>query len=211
MSIAWRFSSVSIRSGWMVTVTRWPGVSSGAVISILPSGPTTASRLIMVVMRALHSGSWRVCGQDTTCRRATGVRWTPLRGGRGSVKRVGFPSTALRRGGAADELDLVAVGVVHVHCAAGQNGVLAAARRESGGEKCFALRVKGVFRKLQRQMVELPAGRFGLDLLGFGHQHDHLRDASVALSDLEEDIGQCGQRNDFQPQQIAIELERPLH
>src|SRR5579863_9900463 len=39
----------------MVTVTRSPGLSSGALISIRPSGPTTASRWIRVIPQLPHS------------------------------------------------------------------------------------------------------------------------------------------------------------
>src|SRR5215207_8117906 len=51
---------------------------------------------------------------------------------RATLARLYLPfslSPCLARRGAADELDLVAVGVIHIHRAAGEHRVLSAARR----------------------------------------------------------------------------------
>src|SRR6266542_7013812 len=65
--------------------------------------------------------------------------------------------------GAADKLDLVAVGVVDIHRTAGEHGVLAAARRVASRDQRIVLRVEILLGQFQRHVVQLVARRPGHD------------------------------------------------
>src|SRR6266496_6382228 len=117
----------------------------------------------------------------------------------------------------ADKLHLVPIGVVDVHGATGQDGMLAVSRLVSSGDERFVLGVEPVGGKFKCHVVELVARRLRFDFIRFGNQHDHLRNASGTITCFEKDVKQRWGRDDFEPKQVAVEMKgfffvcRPKH
>src|SRR5262249_21791860 len=96
----------------------------------------------------------------TRCENVPGLcGWRSTNTKRGGTGRRPVPplfviTLSLRRR-FADELDFVAIGVVYIHGAAGQHGVLAASRGVARCHERVVLGVELLFGKLERHVVEL--------------------------------------------------------
>ncbi len=117
----------------------------------------------------------------------------------------------------ADKLHLVAIGIVDIHGATGQDGMLAVSRLVSSGNERFVLGVELVGGKFKCHVVELVSRRLRFDGIRFGNKHDHLRNASGPITCFEKDVGQCWGRDNFESEQVVVEvkgfffLSRPKH
>lgn len=63
----------------------------------------------------------------------------------------------------ADKLDLIAIGVIDVHGAAGEDGMFAGPRLVAGGDQRGVLRVEDIWRKFKCNMTSLEV--FFLDVV----------------------------------------------
>src|SRR5438445_867129 len=66
----------------------------------------------------------------------------------------------------------------------------------------------------KREVVEHPLGLLARERrrrVGMGHEHDHLRHSLITLPGTEEFVGQCRRRDDLQPEQVPIEMQRRIH
>ena len=113
-------------------------------------------------------------------------------------------AASLRCRRTADELDLITVGIINIHRAAGQHRMFAAARLVSGVDERVVLSVELVLGKLERQVVQLVTGRPGGNLGRLGNQDDHLGNTCMTLCQLEKHVRQARRRDHVEPEQIAV-------
>lgn len=92
----------------------------------------------------------------------------------------------------ADKLDFVSIRVVYIHSTAGKNRMLPAPGLIARTAQELLLFIENRLRQFEGQMVKLIALGPRCHLRRHWHQHDHLGNASGALTCFEKDIRQLG-------------------